>query len=166
MARSVPHRLSALLVASAAASALAAAPALATEGPAAPPPGSTLPTGVAPVTFAPFPSTTAPTLRSRSPRLIRRARLVHRRVKHGRRGQLRVSLTAPSRLRIVLTRGATGHRIRTITLPARGRTVTLQLPGRTGGHALPAGRYRVRVVAFDASGARSRPVRLTMIVRR
>ena len=167
MARFRPHRLLGLLVAgAAAASALAAAPALATEGPGAPPPGPTLPSGVAPVTIAPFPSTTAPSVRAKAPRVIRRARLVHRRVKRGRRGLLRVSLNTPSRLRIVLTRSTTGHRIRAINVPARGRTVALRLPARTRGHDLRAGRYRVSVVAIDADGARSRPIRLTMIVRR
>jgi len=166
MARSARHHLPALLVTSAAASALAAAPALATEGPTAPPPAPTLPTGVAPVTFAPIPSGIAPSPRARSPHVIRRARLVHRRVKQGRRALLRISLTTPSRLRIVLSRSASGRRIRTISLPARGRTVALRLPARTAGHDLRPGRYRIRVVAIDASGTRSRPVRLTMIVRR
>jgi hypothetical protein len=165
VAHSLSYRLPALLVASAAASVLAAAPALATEGPAAPPPAATLPSGVAPVTIAPFPSTTAPSLRSRSPRLIRRARLVHKRVRQGRRGLLRVSLATPSRLRVVL-RGPSGRRIRAISAPARGRTVALRLPARTGGHNLRPGRYRVSVQAIDATGARSLPVRLTMTVHR
>ena len=102
MAHSRPYRLPALLVAGAAASALMAAPALATEGPAAPPPGPQLPSGVAPPTLTPFPSMTAPSLKSRAPRVLRNARLVHRRVKQGRHGRLRVSLNSPSRLRIVL----------------------------------------------------------------
>jgi hypothetical protein len=164
MARSFHHRLPVVLAATAAASALAATPALATEGPAAPPPAATLPSGVGPVTFAPVP--TAPSLRSTSPSLIRRARLVHRRVRQGRRGQLRVSLAAPSRLQITLSRTATRHKIRTIDVPARGSTVALKLPARTKGHDLRPGGYHVRVVALDASGAQSPPVRLTMTVRR
>jgi hypothetical protein len=164
MARSLHHRLPVVLAATAAASALAATPALATEGPAAPPPAATLPSGVGPVTFAPVP--TPPSLGTLSPNLIRRARLVHRRVRQGRRGQLRVALVAPSRLQITLSRTATRHKIRTIHVPARGTTVALRLPARTNGHGLRRGRYHVRVVALDASGARSLPVRLTMIVRR
>jgi len=166
MARSSPHRLPALLVATAAASALGAAPALATEGPAAPPPGPSLPSGVAPPVFAPAPAQLAPTARNRAPRLIRRARLVHRRVKQGRRARLRVSLTTPSRLKVVVTRRATRHRIRTISVPVRGNVVALRLPARNGGHDLRPGRYRVRVVAFDAFGGRTRPEKLSMIVHR
>jgi len=162
MAHSFPHRLPALLAATAAASAVAAAPALATEGPTAPPP-VTLPSGVAPITFSPLPS--GPAARSRAPRMIRRARLVPRRVRQGRRPLLRLSLAAPGRVRIVMSRRASGHRVRVVSVPARGRTVVLRLPARTGGHALRPGRYRVRVVAFDAQGVRSRPVRLTLIVR-
>ncbi len=163
MARTLPHRLPALLVATAAASALAAAPALATEGPAAPPPASTLPTGVAPLTFSPFPSATAPA--ARNSRLIRRARLVHSTVRRGKRAVLRVSLATPSKLRVVLTRRPSGHRIRTLSQAAKGSIVSMRLPARTGGHALRAGRYRVRVVAIDANGTRSAPVKLSMKVR-
>jgi hypothetical protein len=166
MALSLQHRLPVVLAVTAVASALAATPALATEGPGAPPPGPTLPSGVAPPTFAPSPFTTTPSASSRALRLIRRARLVHRRVQQGRRGRLRVSLVTPSRLRIKLTRSASGHRIRTIDVPARGSTVAVRLPAHTRGHDLRVGRYRVRVVAIDASGARSRPVRLSMIVHR
>ena len=166
MARPIHHRLPVAFVAAAAASALAAGPALATEGPAAPPPGPTLPTGVPPAGFNPFPSTLAPSPRTAAPKLIRRARLVHRRVRQGRHGRLRVSLATPSRLRIVVSRISTRHKIRTINVPARGSTVSRRLPARTRGHDLRPGRYRVRVVAIDATGARSLPVKLTMIVRR
>jgi hypothetical protein len=165
MASSFFHRVPALLVAGAAASALAAAPALATEGPAAPPPAPTLPTGLTPPSFAPFQSGTAPTLNRKATRMIRRARLVHRRVGRGKRAQLRVSLAAPSRLRVVLLRKGSGRRIATLNVPARGRSVSLRLPARSHGHALRAGRYRVRVVAVDALGVRSAPVKLTLTVR-
>ena len=77
-----PPPPAALLVLCAAATLFAAAPALATEGPAAPPPGAQLPTGLSPVGFTPFanpPSLTPQT----AGRLIRRARLVHRRVRQG-----------------------------------------------------------------------------------
>ena len=163
MARSKHHRLPVALAAAVAASALAATPALATEGPAAPAPGATLPSGVAPVTLNPLPSAVTP---SAARNLIRGARLVHRKVRQGRHGRVRVSLVTPSRVRIVMSRIATKHKIRTINLPAGGSTVSRRLPARTGGHVLRPGRYRVRVVAIDASGARSLPVKLTMTVRR
>lgn len=168
MANSLSLRFPVVLVAGVAASALAAAPALATEGPSAPPPGPSLPTGLTPPTFAPFPAATAPVPQRRATRMIRRAYLVHRSVRRGRRAQLRVSLATPSRLRIVVSRRARGHRIRAaaLTVPARGHRVSLRLPARARGHALRPGRYRVKVVAFDARGVPSAPVRLTLIVRR
>jgi hypothetical protein len=164
MAHSLPHRLTLALVAGTAASALAAAPALATEGPAAPPPANTLPSGVAPVTFAPIPT---PSLH-RAARVISRARVVPRRVRRGRHARLKLSLTTPSRLRIVISRRAGRGRVHTatMTVPARGRTLSLRLPARSHGHRLRAARYRVNVVAIDAQGAKSQPVRVAMIVRR
>ena len=166
MANLRTHRLPALLVAGAAASALMAAPALASEGPAAPPPGPLLPSGIAPPTLAPLPSTIAPSVRSKAPRVVRRARLVHTRVKQGRRARLRVSLNTPSRLRIVLRRASNGHRIRVMNVNAGGLTVSRRLPARSGGHVLRVGRYRVSVVSIDANGTRSRPINLSMIVHR
>jgi hypothetical protein len=162
MQRPLAHRLPALLIASAATSALAAAPALATEGPGAP--GTTLPVGVAPITFAPLPSTTAP-LPNRARPGIRRARLVPRRVRSGRRPLLKVSLTTPGRLQIVVSRRANGHRVALLKVRTHGSARTLRLPARSRGHALRPGRYSVNVVAFDAQGQRSRAVRLTLIVR-
>jgi len=164
MAHSLPHRLTVALAAGAAASALAAAPALATEGPNAPPPAASLPSGIAPVTFAPFRSPALhPTVQ-----VIRRARVVPRRVRRGQRARLRISLTTPSRLRIVVSRATGRGRVHTatMTVPARGRTVSLRLPARSHGHLLRPDRYRVSVVAIDAQGARSQPVRAAMIVRR
>jgi hypothetical protein len=166
MVRPFSHRFPALLAAGVAASAVAAAPALATEGPSAPPPGPSLPTGLTPPTFAPFTTPAAPIARHRSTRMIRRARLVHRRVRRGQRARLRVALAAPSKLRIVMSRSPGGRRIRAINVPARGRTVSLRLPARTRGHALRPGRYRISVVALDAQGVRSAPVKLTLTVRR
>lgn len=166
MANSLPHRLSLALAATAAASALAAAPALATEPPNAPPPSAPLPTAIAPVTIAPLPSTAARS--GRAPRVIRRARLVPRRVRRGQRAQLKLSLTTPSRLRIVMSRGGGGRRSRAaaLSVPASGRTISLRLPARSRGRALRPGRYRVSIVAIDAQGARSLPVNRTLIVRR
>jgi len=168
MGQSIPYRLSVALAAGAAASALAAAPALATEGPAAGPPAAALPTDVAPVTFAPLPSVAPPTVRSRNARVVRRARLTPRRVRRGRKPLLNVSLTTPSRLRIVISRstGRGRSRAAALSVPARGRTISLRLPARSKGHDLRPGRYRVSIVAIDAQGTRSRQVRRTLIVRR
>ena len=167
MPHSLPHHLPALLTASMAAAAMAAAPALATEGPKALPPSAAFPGVVAPVTFAPIPSVTAPVVRRRAPRIIRRARLVPRRVRRGRRTLLKLSLSTPSRLRIVMTRKAGGGRLRVaaLSVPVRGRRISLRLPARSRGHLLRPGRYRVSIVAIDAAGTRSRPVRRTLVVR-
>ncbi len=146
MAKSPIHRLPALIAAAVAASAFAAAPALATEGPTGPAPDPTL---IAPVT--PFPGAT-PT--PQAPRVIQRAQL-------GQRGQLRIRLKSPSRLRVTVLRGSKGHRVRTINVKAGRRTVSLR-PTRN----LRPGRYRVRVVAIDAHGVRSRPITRTIRVRR
>jgi hypothetical protein len=165
MAHSLPNRLTLALAAGAAASALAAAPALATEGPAAPPPAPTLPSGIAPPSWA-LPS---PALqRTSTSRVVRRLRVAPRRVRRGRRARLTISLRTPSRLRIVLSRTKGRKRVRTasITLPARGTKVSVRLPKRAHGHLLRADRYRISVVALDATGAKSAPVRTPMIVRR
>ena len=158
----LPTRRS-IAVATAAASALLAAPALATEGPAAPPPAAPLPSGVTPITFAPVTPAGAPA--ARRARVIRRAQLVPRRVRAGRRALLRVWLVAPSRLRIVIARPG-GRRVRVVNVPARGRRVALRLPARAHGRLLRAGSYRVSVVAVDGQGGRSQPVGLTLAVRR
>jgi hypothetical protein len=162
MARSLHQRLPAVLVASVAASALAASPALATEGPTAPPPASF--PNLAPPTFA-LPGAATP---ATSASIIRKARIVPRRVRRGRRATLRVSLTTPSRLRVVMARRSGGRyvRVRTIAVPARGRAVSLRLPARKNGHRLRAGRYRVSVTSVDALGKRSQPVRVTLTVRK
>jgi hypothetical protein len=170
MAHSLHKRLPALLIAGAAASTLAAAPALATEGPHAPPPAAApLPAAVTPLTFAPLPSSSSPVVRRKSAPLIRRARLIPRRVRRGRRPLLRVALVTPNRLRVVISRSrrAGGGRVRLARLrvPARGRTIARRLPVRARGHLLRPGRYRVRVVAIDAQGMRSFPVRLRLVVR-
>jgi len=160
MADSLPHRLTVALVAGVAASALAAAPALATEGPAAPPPGVPLPSGLAPVSFPSVPST-APTA---SRDIVTNARLVPRRVARGKRAKLKLSLTTPSTLQVVVKRVG-GRKIRTLSLPARGSTVSRRLPARTRGHDLRPGRYRVKIFVIDAQGGRLTPVRRTLTVR-
>lgn len=161
MAHTPSIRLTVALAAGAVASALAAAPALATE-PGAPGSGQ-FPSGLSPVTFAP--TLTGPATRSAA-KVVRRARLVPRRVQRGRRAQLRISLAAPSKLMVVMRRGAKGHRIRTFNVPAGGTSVKLRLPGRRNGHALYAGRYGISIVSIDSQGVRSQPVMRTLTVRR
>jgi hypothetical protein len=160
MARSLPTRLAVALATGAAASTLVAASALATE-PGGPPPGPPLPGGVTPVTIPPVPTTGAP-----ATRVVRRARIVPRRVRRGRKATLRMSLSSPSRLQVVLSRSRSGHRVRTLDIPAGGRSVSVRLPARAAGRMLRPGRYRVSIVAIDALGTRSRPVVRTLIVRR
>lgn len=164
MARSLPTRLTLALAAGAATSALAAGPALATEGPAAPPPAPSLPTGIAPPSWLPAPGAALPT----ASRVIQRVRVSPRRIKRGQRARLRISLASPSRLQIVLSRTKGSKRVRTasITLPARGSAVSLRLPKRAHGHLLRADGYRVSVRAIDATGTKSAPVRTSLRVRR
>jgi hypothetical protein len=172
MAHSFSHRLPVLIVASAAASALAAAPALATEGTTAPPPvpaaPAPVPGVVPPVLFPSLLPSTVPTARVLPARVITGARLIPRRVRRGHRPLLKIRLTTPSRLRIVVSRRAGAGRIHTSTIrvPVRGSKVSLRLPARSHGHKLRRGRYRVRIVAFDALGTRSLPVRRRLVVRR
>ena len=155
-----------MLAGTVAAVALAAAPALATEGPLAPPRGPQLPSTLRPVTPW-LPGWAGARVPTRSRPVIQRARFVHRRVRRGRRAVLRLLLSRPASLRIVIRRRTHGHRVRVAVLnrlaPKRRRTV--RLPARRHGHALFPDRYRVSVVAIDAFGARSAPVRRTLIVR-
>src|SRR4051812_31395632 len=108
-----PHRSSTIVALGAAAALLAAAPALATEGPPLPQ-GPVLPAPMTPPTFAPPPTApgaltpAAPAKTTRHRRLIRTVRLAPRRVRQGRRPTLRISLRSPSRLRIVITRSGGG----------------------------------------------------------
>jgi hypothetical protein len=170
MAHSLIHRLPALLVASAAAATISAAPALASEGPAGPaPPGSLpLPSALSPVNFAPMPATPGTAGRKGSRPAIRRAKLVHRRVRRGRHARLRLSLSAPGRVRITLERTVRGHRVRSavMSVAASGTKLTVRLPARSHGRVLAAGRYRITITAIDAQGSRSRPVRRSLVIRR
>jgi hypothetical protein len=163
MQDSLPHRLTVAFTAAAAASALAAAPALATEGPNAPPPAAPMTGGVAPLAIAPLASSSAPT--ARSSRVISSARLVPKRVQRGRRAKLKISLSTRSRLRVVMRRRASGHKIRSIYVPAGKRTITVRLPKRSNGHALRKGRYGIRIVSIDAEGVLSSPIVRTLVVR-
>jgi hypothetical protein len=158
------HRSSPVLVAAVAAGALAfcAAPAGATEAPVAPPPAPLLP-GLTPPPLPTFPAQPVHALR-----MIRGARVVPRRVRPGRRARVVLALREPTRLRITLVRRAHGKRISVavVNVPPRGRRVVVRLPRRVRGHRLHLGRYRVRIVAVDAAGTRSRPVIRRLVVRR
>ena len=154
MADPHPRRLPALLVTSAAAVALTAAPALATEGPAAPAPP--VPVALVLPNFAPMP---APVTTGSRP-AIRSARLASRRIRRGQRARLRLSLSEPGRVRIVIHRRGKGA-THAVTVRAKTTTLSVRLP-----RGLRPGRYRITVVAIDAEGDRSRPVRRTLVVRR
>jgi hypothetical protein len=162
MAHSPIRRLPALLVMSAAAATISAAPALASEGPPGPPPpgGAPLPAALSPVNFAPMPA--GPGHKSRPK--IRRAKLTPRRLRRGRHARLRLVLSAPGRVRIIL-RGRRG-RGAALTIATSGTRLTVRLPARSHGRALPAGRYRVTITVIDAQGSRSRPVRRSLVIRR
>ena len=170
MAHSLTHRLPALLVMSAAAATISAAPALASEGPAGPaPPGSApLPAALSPVNFAPMPASPGHAERKRSRPAIRRAKLVHRRIRRGRHARLRLSLSTPGQVRVTLERNVRGRRVRSavLTVATDGTRLTVRLPARSHGRALLAGRYRITITAIDAQGSRSRPVRRSLIIRR
>jgi hypothetical protein len=156
-----PSRVPVVLAAGLAAALAIAAPAGASEGrpgPPLPPPPSW---GVTPPAFQ-LPTTT---VRHRS--LIRGARIVPRRVRRGRRAVLRMRLSRPARVLITITRRSRPHRgritVRRVSLPA-GR-VAIRLPRKVHGRALATGRYRVRIVAVDAQGVRSRTLRRSFVVR-
>jgi hypothetical protein len=165
----ISRRTSRITWLAAAALLAAATPALASEDPVATPPaGNPLPDTLAPVGI---PSAGAPasplagaprTSRARGPRIMR-VRLIPRRVIRGHRVRLVVSLAHTARVRVVLerTRGRRHSRVRTFNLPERGTTVTLRLSSR-----LRTGHYRVRVIAVDDQGNRSREVRRSLIVTR
>lgn len=161
MAHSPIRRLPALLAMSAAATTIAAAPALASEGPTGPPPpgSAPLPAALSPVNFAPLPA--GPGQRSRPK--VRRAKVTPRRIRRGRHARLRLVLSAPGRVRITL-RGRRGRRA-TLTVATSGTRLTVRLPARSRGRALPAGRYRVTITITDAQGSRSRPVRRLLVIR-
>jgi len=153
MARLNRSRVPVAVAAAAAAATLAtAAPALASEpgGAGAPgPPALQLPN------FAPLPSSGAKARPS-----IRRARVVPRRLRHGKRARLRLTLSTPARVRILIERRVRGHlvRKRRITVVARKTRISIRLPRGRHGHAFAKGRYRITVVAIDGAGTRSRPI--------
>ena len=105
--------------------------------------------------FAPLPSNG----KGVRPR-IRRARVVPRRLRHGKRAHLRLTLSTPGRVRILIERRVRGKlvRKRSITVAARKARVSIRLPRGVGKHAFATGRYRITVVAIDGAGTRSRPL--------
>jgi hypothetical protein len=98
---------------------------------------------------------------------VRGARVVPHRVGGRRHATLRLSLSAPGRVRVTITRVSGPRRgaVATRRYSAPALKVSLRLPKRFHGHAYAPGRYRVTVVAVDAQGSRSHPVRRTFVVR-
>jgi hypothetical protein len=133
---------------------IAAAPAAATEGPSGPP----LPNTLAPVTV---PTTLPPTLRrALHPRVLKVT--LPKRMRHGKRGQLKLSLADSNSVKVVIERrvGKRYRHARTISASPVGDSVSLKL------RSLPAGRYRVTVVSTGDGGVRSRPVRRMLVSSR
>ncbi len=155
-----------LLAAAGLAAALAlAAPAGATEGPAAPP---LPPWNLTAPSFSPAPSSSAPSSSAvhRRPR-IRSARVVPRAIRKGKRATLRLSLPQAGVLQYTITKKSR---------PPRGRVTTrrvsvpsgkdaIRLPRGVNGRALAKGRYKVSIMVMDTSGARSRSLGRSLIVR-
>lgn len=90
-----------------------------------------------------------------------------RRIRRGKRARLRLTLSAPARLKIVVQRRVHGHRIRvrTLNVDAPAGRVSIRLPGRSTGRALERGRYRVSVVVIDAAEQSLGTVRRLLRVR-
>jgi hypothetical protein len=147
---------------------MAATPALASEGPTIPPPRPPAPVFrvVAPAQFVPFP-VPAPAAAAPAGARVSSARLVPRTVKRGRRATLKLTLTAPSPVRIVVSHVVRGKRVRvaTIDLPTGRSAISRRLPARSGGRLLRTGRYRVTVASIDAQGKRS-SIRMRKLVVR
>jgi hypothetical protein len=140
-----------------------AAPAGATEGPAAPP---VPPWNItAPSFTSPTPTPTTTALPGRP--AIRGARIVPRRLRKGKRAALRLSLPQAGRVQYTITRRSRPGRgrmtTRRVSVPA-GK-VSIRLPRGVKGHVLAPGRYRVSVVVVDGLGNRSRTVRRSFVVR-
>jgi hypothetical protein len=147
--------------------ALAAAPAGATEGP--PGVGQPLPDTLQPVTIPQTPnpqalgpgagSTPIRAKRAKRPRItnVRMTRRVHR---HGH-PHLSMRLATQGTVRLVIQRvgGKKTKRVWSRTVTVRRTSLSVHLPG-----ALRSGHYRVTVVALDAEGQRSRPVKRTLVV--
>jgi hypothetical protein len=136
---------------------MGAAPAAATEGPAGPP----LPNTLAPVSIPNSLPAPAPTLRrALHPRVLKVT--LTKRMHHGKRGQLKLSLADSKSVKVVIERrvGKKYRHARTITASPVSDSMSLKL------RSLPAGQYRVTVVSTSDDGARSRPVRRMLISTR
>src|SRR4051812_49793358 len=97
-------RLPAALALGAVAAVIGAAPALASEGPAGPPGTPGLPGAVGPVAIPPLPlpGVTLPARLHRP--VIRHARIVPRHPRRGARVRIRMRLSEPGRVRVVIRR--------------------------------------------------------------
>ena len=150
--------------------AVAAAPALATEGPPPPAGGGggggggvqPLPNTLAPVTIPQQlgPSVTTPrTKRVKRPRITKIS--MTRRVRAHRHPHLRLGVATTGRVRVVIQRsgGKKAKQVWARTVAARRTSLSVHLPP-----GLRAGRYRVTVVSTDAQGQSSRPVSRTLVV--
>jgi hypothetical protein len=155
----VPAALGAAVVAAL----LGAAPALSSEGPptGVPP----LPTGATPIVIPPLPIQGTGHLTARPS--IRRARLVPRRVRAGRRSTLRLSLSAPGIVRVVMRRMSRPHigRVALLHKTASATSLAIRLPKRAHGRKLARGRYRISIMMADGQGGRSRTVRRMLVIR-
>ena len=135
---------------------VAAAPAVASEPnvPSGPPPPAVL---VVP-NLAPLPH---PSTRAKRPS-IRRVRVVPRRIRRSKRARLRLTLSAPARLKIVVQRRVRGHRIRVRTLnvdarPAASRSVADHLAQLRGGGGRAGRPTRSRCLLDLAAARQLRP---------
>jgi hypothetical protein len=170
MTHKLPRRLPLLLIGGLAATAVAAAPAGATEGPVSPAPAPGLPNVLSPVTFPPLmppaaalppapttgaPLTVAPVKRRVS---VRSARIVPKSVRRGRRPVLQMRLSGATRVKVVVKRGT--RRVSTRTMKTGASRAALRLP------ALAPGRYHVSIVAGDGKGTTSRTYSRTFTVHR
>jgi hypothetical protein len=135
---------------------MGAGPAAATEGPAGPP----LPNTLSPISIPNTLPAPAPR-RALHPR-VTKVTVAPKRIRHGKRGRLRLSLADSKSVKVVIERriGKKLRHVRTITASPVGASVSLKL------RALPAGRYRVTVVSTGDDGTRSRPVRRMLISTR
>jgi hypothetical protein len=146
---------------------LTAAPALASEGPVAPPSSAApLPSSLVLPNFAPIPSGGGSSARRRP--VVTSARLSSRRVRSGKSTRLKLKLSTSGRVRIVLERTVKGRRTRVgkLTVAAKRSALSVKLPGRVHRGALRAGTYRVTVTAIDSTGLHSKSVRRSLTVRR
>ncbi len=165
-----PPRPLLLAAAGLAASLALAAPAGATEGPAAPP---LPPWNLTAPSFSPAPSGSAPSGSAPSSSAVRRrprirsAKVVPRAIRKGKRATLRLSLPQAGVLQYTITKKSRPHRGRVTTrrVSVPSGKVAIRLPRGVKGRALARGRYKVSVVVMDALGNRSQTVGRSLIVR-